>query len=342
MLRELLNIKKDSAVKLDRILKSSIVLALVVFLCVLLLVPSVVFAQDNLTKESINPGSLDVADDDVDDDVVDATQVAAFVTRFYQECLSRDPDAGGLNTWVDWLESGAKTGADVAYGFVFSDEFIQRGVSNSEYLTILYRAFFAREPDSGGYNTWLGYLNTGKSRQWVLAGFINSDEFKNLCSAYGINPGSLEVEDDDTDAEESIEPIEGEFVIIEESFFIDPWTTHKSYYRTVETEDKELMLLEAPGKMIDGKDVIIRRNWSGVGLISITAFVMDLEFTLKVSGGTLIGEWREETYLPEAKKTVHICHSGEKVRMTGYVEKYSWSGFQGVKVFTVSTIEKID
>ena len=64
MLRELLNIRKGSAVKLDKILKSSIVLALAVFLCVLLLVPAVVFTQDSLTKESINPGSLGVRSDE--------------------------------------------------------------------------------------------------------------------------------------------------------------------------------------------------------------------------------------------------------------------------------------
>jgi TolB protein len=133
----------------------------------------------------INPGSLDVSSDN--------SQVAAFVTRFYQLCLSRDPDSAGLNTWVNWLVTGAKTGADVAYGFVFSDEFIARNVSNEQYLTILYRAFFNREPDSGGYSGWLGYLNTGASRQWVLAGFINSQEFKNLCAAYGINPGSINI-----------------------------------------------------------------------------------------------------------------------------------------------------
>ena len=142
--------------------------------------------RDLCNVYGINPGSLDVADDGAD-----TTQVAAFVTRFYQECLSRDPDSAGLNGWVDWLVTGVKTGADVAYGFVFSDEFIQRGVSNEEYLTILYRAFFNREPDSSGYNIWLGYLNTGKSRAWVLAGFINSQEFKNLCATYGINPGSI-------------------------------------------------------------------------------------------------------------------------------------------------------
>jgi len=117
--------------------------------------------------------------------------VKAFTARLYQECLGRSPDAGGLNEWADQLKTGAKTGAKVAYGFVFSEEFLQRNVSNGEYVTILYRVFFNREPDSGGYNDWVGHLNSGKSRKWVLAGFINSQEFKNLCAEYGINPGSI-------------------------------------------------------------------------------------------------------------------------------------------------------
>jgi hypothetical protein len=121
----------------------------------------------------------------------ESNPVRAFTTRFYKLCLSRDPDGAGLNGWVNGLKTGAITGAKVAYGFVFSDEFIKRNVSNEEYLTILYRAFFNREPDSGGYNGWLASLNAGKSRKSVLAGFINSQEFKNLCAAYGIKPGSI-------------------------------------------------------------------------------------------------------------------------------------------------------
>jgi len=50
-------------------------------------------------------------------------QIAAFVTRFYEECLDRSPDQSGLDDWVDKLASGELTGADVAYGFVYSIEF---------------------------------------------------------------------------------------------------------------------------------------------------------------------------------------------------------------------------
>jgi len=46
---------------------------------------------------------------------ISATNVSAFVRRFYQQCLSRETDQGGLNYWVAALTSGTKTGADFAW-----------------------------------------------------------------------------------------------------------------------------------------------------------------------------------------------------------------------------------
>ena len=118
---------------------------------------------------------------------------ADFVTRFYQLCLSRDPDPAGLKNWVDQLQSGKQTGANVAYGFVFSPEFQNRNVTDDEYINIMYHAFFNRDADAGGYNNWATYLEAGFTRHYVLAGFVNSQEFKNLCASYNINPGSLAI-----------------------------------------------------------------------------------------------------------------------------------------------------
>jgi hypothetical protein len=53
--------------------------------------------------------------------------------------LDREPDTAGLNDWVSQLNSGTKTGADVAFGFVFSQEFINRATSNQDYLNVLAR-----------------------------------------------------------------------------------------------------------------------------------------------------------------------------------------------------------
>jgi len=112
--------------------------------------------------------------------------LSAFVTRFYQQCLNRGPDQGGLDNWIAGLRNGTLTGSDVARGVVVSQEFTNRNTSNEDYVTIMYRAFFDREPDTGGYNGWLSQLNSGVSREDVLDGFISAQEFVDLCDVYGI------------------------------------------------------------------------------------------------------------------------------------------------------------
>lgn len=119
------------------------------------------------------------------------SDVNAFVTRFYQQCLDRQPDAGGLAGWVNALQSHSISGATVANGFINSTEFVNKNLSNDAYLQVTYRAFFDREPDPQGYSNWMGLLNAGNSRQYVLAGFVNSTEFRNFCAKFGIDSGSL-------------------------------------------------------------------------------------------------------------------------------------------------------
>jgi len=117
--------------------------------------------------------------------------VEAFVTRFYNLCLDRQPDSAGLDNWVGHLKNGSLTGADVAQRFIFSQEFLAKQTTDEQFLDIMYKAFFGRDPDPEGYAGWLGQLQNGKSRSFVLTGFVNSVEFSQLCSAYGIEPGSV-------------------------------------------------------------------------------------------------------------------------------------------------------
>lgn len=116
--------------------------------------------------------------------------IEAFVTRFYNLCLDRQPDSTGLDNWVSHLQQGTLTGADVAQRFIFSDEFLAKNTTDAQYLEILYAAFFNRPPDMEGYAGWLGQLQSGRGRQFVLTGFINSVEFAQLCLQYGIEAGS--------------------------------------------------------------------------------------------------------------------------------------------------------
>ncbi|MDE7367801.1 MAG: DUF4214 domain-containing protein, partial [Lachnospiraceae bacterium] len=50
------------------------------------------------------------------------TQTEAFVARLYEKCLGRKAEADGLSYWNQVLVSKEKSGAQVGYGFVFSQE----------------------------------------------------------------------------------------------------------------------------------------------------------------------------------------------------------------------------
>ncbi|WP_321311675.1 DUF4214 domain-containing protein [Halarcobacter sp.] len=117
------------------------------------------------------------------------TDVEKFVSRFYSYCLGRDADSGGLNDWTYRLLNNISSGSDIAKGFIFSQEFTNKNYSNKEYLIVLYKAFFDREPDQGGYDIWFNDLeNNLKTREEVLDGFLGSQEFISLAARYGINP----------------------------------------------------------------------------------------------------------------------------------------------------------
>ena len=121
---------------------------------------------------------------------VPSSSVSIFVTRLYENFLQRQPDTVGLANWVDALQSGNETGANVVKGFVLSPEYMSRPLSNRDYVTALYRVIFSREPDSSGLNAWVSILENGCTNKKVLSGFVNSDEFRNLCADMGIRAGS--------------------------------------------------------------------------------------------------------------------------------------------------------
>ena len=114
--------------------------------------------------------------------------ITDFTKRFYKEILNRECDPAGLNYWADELVTGIGAGSDIANGFIMSNEFVSLNLNNSEYVTVLYHAFFGREPDTTGFNEWVTQLNSGISRIDVLNGFLYSPEFGNLCRSYGIIP----------------------------------------------------------------------------------------------------------------------------------------------------------
>ena len=115
--------------------------------------------------------------------------VSDFVERLYTVALGRASDPAGKQNWIDAVTMRGETGADLARGFLYSPEFLNKDVSNEDFVKVLYRTFFNREADADGLNAWVNVLNNGESKENVIEGFINSSEWANLCLLYGIRGG---------------------------------------------------------------------------------------------------------------------------------------------------------
>ncbi len=118
-------------------------------------------------------------------------QVSSFVSRMYTVALDREAEQKGLDDWTNRLLTHQTDGAGIAHGFIMSDEFKNKNLPDETYVDILYRTFFDREADPDGKTTWTEALSNGNSRDFVLAGFVNSVEFDNLCVSFGITRGTM-------------------------------------------------------------------------------------------------------------------------------------------------------
>ena len=123
----------------------------------------------------------------------------SFVYRLYKDCLERQPETTGIEYWCRELLKG-KGGAEVAAGFVFSNEYKNRLPSNDVYVQMLYRTILGRLAEATGLNHWVEKLDYTNSREHVLNGFMNSREFYEKCVTAGLKVGKNVAEPDNTSA----------------------------------------------------------------------------------------------------------------------------------------------
>ena len=117
-------------------------------------------------------------------------QIMDFVKRIYIYVLDREPEKEGAAFWSKQLWEFKNTGAEVAQGFIFSPEFEARNTTDDEFVTILYKTFFGRDPEDEGKAFWLNQLATKTmDRVAVANGFIYSQEWADTCASYGIRSG---------------------------------------------------------------------------------------------------------------------------------------------------------
>jgi hypothetical protein len=110
---------------------------------------------------------------------LDTNGVGGQAYRVYQAAFNRTPDLGGLGYWISGMDGGASL-KSVAQGFVSSAEFkavYGASPTNAQIITKFYENVLHRAPETGGYNYWLGILNSGQGTVAdVLAAFSESPE----------------------------------------------------------------------------------------------------------------------------------------------------------------------
>lgn len=119
--------------------------------------------------------------------------ITMFVYRCYNKFLERKPDEEGLNDWCGRLLVNRINGKETARGFIMSNEFQEKDISNEDYIKTLYLGLFDRNADTEGLKCWVDILSAGTSkevsREEVFRGFSDSNEFVDMCERYGIVPG---------------------------------------------------------------------------------------------------------------------------------------------------------
>lgn len=114
------------------------------------------------------------------------TDIEDFISEFYNSFLFKKPPDDELQFWKFALLTKRKTVQDLAKEVILENSVIK--ISDEDFLKKLYKVFFEREPDEGGYNDWLEEMKRNTSREKTIKVFLRSEEFKNKCDFYKITP----------------------------------------------------------------------------------------------------------------------------------------------------------
>lgn len=111
----------------------------------------------------------------------DATTNVDPTVRLYSAYLTRVPDAGGLNFWLNRRRAGW-TLSRISNNFAGSSEFIRRygSMTNRQFVENIYANVLQRPGDPTGISYWTKKLdNKTANRGQVMINFSESNEYKN-------------------------------------------------------------------------------------------------------------------------------------------------------------------
>lgn len=116
-----------------------------------------------------------------------------YVKNFYQSALNRQPNSTELSSWLSSLRAAYLQGQwqfhdemrNLGRTLFTSQEYLNRGRTNSEFVYDLYKAFLYREPDADGFAYWVSVVPIN-GRDNVRLGFELAVEF--YTKVFGTSP----------------------------------------------------------------------------------------------------------------------------------------------------------
>ena len=120
--------------------------------------------------------------------------VEALVYRLYRTCYDEEPDGLSVRRLVRQLETEQITAAELVSSFYGSSGV--RSLSYSGFVARAYEGILGISPDTDGLAKWTKQLERGAPYATVLAGFVHSREFANLCLRNSLRRGFLAPSED--------------------------------------------------------------------------------------------------------------------------------------------------
>ncbi len=124
------------------------------------------------------------------------SRASRFVMRMYTRVLNRPESAvteEEKNGWAVPLMQKTITASQVAAEFLGSAEYRSVAHTNADFVTDLYEGLLDRTPSGAEVANWVNGMVAGMNRNAILAAFLGSQEFKNVCERDTILPGNVDV-----------------------------------------------------------------------------------------------------------------------------------------------------
>ncbi len=107
------------------------------------------------------------------------TETVKVLENLFMQFYNRKPSEEELNYWAINLELRILSFQNVALNIVNNKEFINKNLSNEDFIKVLYLGLLNREADEDGLKNWTNVLDKGAvDRYEILNSFLNSEEFK--------------------------------------------------------------------------------------------------------------------------------------------------------------------